>query len=170
MPPVLQTSVGKETQKILINYRFELNKFIKENVMQNILSNRPQNKSFGKRMINYNISRRELSIKKYNKNPTTCTNCSDVLIYDKRKNKFCSKSCSASYNNKNRTNETFIKQKETLLIISKISQECNYFGFHCLRLLELRFQDFASLIADNLISYHESGIILGLLLPRIFTL
>ena len=38
----------------------------------------------------------------YRENPRLCSNCSTELSYDKRKNKFCSRSCSASYHNKNR--------------------------------------------------------------------
>jgi hypothetical protein len=35
----------------------------------------------------------------YEVNPKTCTHCDGVLSYEQRRNKFCSKSCSASYNN-----------------------------------------------------------------------
>ena len=38
-------------------------------------------------------------VKKYNKNPKFCTNCSTPLSYKKRGNIFCSKSCSATYQN-----------------------------------------------------------------------
>jgi predicted restriction endonuclease len=46
------------------------------------------------------ISEKEEKSKEYNKNPSTCMNCHTNLPYEKRKNKFCSKSCAASYNNK----------------------------------------------------------------------
>lgn len=36
----------------------------------------------------------------YEKNAKTCPHCKTVLPYEKRKNKFCSQSCAASYNNK----------------------------------------------------------------------
>lgn len=36
----------------------------------------------------------------YNENPTKCLNCNRTLPYDKRHNKFCNQSCSATYNNK----------------------------------------------------------------------
>ena len=35
----------------------------------------------------------------YNNNPKLCTNCKNPLYYKKRHNKFCSSSCSATYNN-----------------------------------------------------------------------
>jgi len=38
-------------------------------------------------------------IESYNKNPKLCSQCLSPIIYDKRNNKFCSKSCSATYNN-----------------------------------------------------------------------
>lgn len=38
----------------------------------------------------------------YYKNPNRCLNCDKNLDYDKRNNKFCSKSCSVSFNNKKR--------------------------------------------------------------------
>ena len=38
----------------------------------------------------------------YENNPTRCKNCDNVIEYDKRKNVFCSKRCSGSYNNKKR--------------------------------------------------------------------
>ena len=41
----------------------------------------------------------EESIKKYNKSKNKCNYCHSVLDYNKRNNKFCSSSCSASFNN-----------------------------------------------------------------------
>jgi len=38
----------------------------------------------------------------YLKSPNTCTKCNTSLSYEKRKNKFCSNSCAASYNNRKR--------------------------------------------------------------------
>lgn len=39
---------------------------------------------------------------KYYGNPSKCTNCDKMLPYEKRHNKFCDRSCSASYNNRKR--------------------------------------------------------------------
>lgn len=39
---------------------------------------------------------------RYNRNPSHCKNCNQQLPYEKRKNKFCDQSCSASFNNKKR--------------------------------------------------------------------
>lgn len=38
-------------------------------------------------------------LKDYATNPSKCLKCEKILSYLKRKNKFCSQSCSASYNN-----------------------------------------------------------------------
>lgn len=37
----------------------------------------------------------------YNLNPVKCKNCFSDLLYNKKHNNFCSRSCSASYNNRN---------------------------------------------------------------------
>ena len=50
----------------------------------------------------------------YNINPTKCATCFAELAYKARKNKFCSRSCSATLNNKNKSVETKEKQKKTL--------------------------------------------------------
>lgn len=39
-------------------------------------------------------------IKKYNEHPNYCKQCGKPLPYNKRRNTFCSQSCSASFNNK----------------------------------------------------------------------
>lgn len=53
----------------------------------------------------------------YNTQPNRCKNCDSILDYSNRKNKFCCRSCSAQYNNKNRppkTKETRSKISETM--------------------------------------------------------
>lgn len=40
-----------------------------------------------------------IRIEKYQQNPTRCKCCNSPLDYERRKNKFCSSSCSATYNN-----------------------------------------------------------------------
>ena len=39
------------------------------------------------------------NIKRYNKNPKLCKKCNGVIIYEKRRNNFCSQSCAAQFNN-----------------------------------------------------------------------
>ena len=41
-------------------------------------------------------------IEEYNKNPNLCEQCSQPILYEKKRNKFCSKNCSAIYNNHRR--------------------------------------------------------------------
>ena len=48
------------------------------------------------------IKNKNERIASYNKNPKLCGNCKCKLPYDKRYNKYCSHSCSAQNNNKNR--------------------------------------------------------------------
>lgn len=38
-------------------------------------------------------------VNKYNLDPTLCRHCSESLLYEKRKNKFCGHSCAASFSN-----------------------------------------------------------------------
>ncbi len=52
----------------------------------------------------------------YINSPNKCVNCDTNITFDKRHNKFCSSSCSATFNNKNRDKDIYIKQKETLKI------------------------------------------------------
>jgi hypothetical protein len=57
---------------------------------------------------------KNILIKEYKLNPKRCTNCNKVLDFDVRGNKFCSSSCSASFNNKGK-----LKSLETRRKISK---------------------------------------------------
>lgn len=41
-------------------------------------------------------------VDKYNQNPVLCTHCKQPLLYEKHRNKFCSKSCAATFNNTGR--------------------------------------------------------------------
>jgi hypothetical protein len=43
------------------------------------------------------------NIAKYAENPKLCKKCNSIIPYDKRRNDFCSHSCSAQYNNLGRT-------------------------------------------------------------------
>ena len=53
-------------------------------------------------------------IKKYYSEPSFCLCCDKVLSYEKKNNKFCSSSCSASYNNKGRIVSDEQKKKVSL--------------------------------------------------------
>lgn len=52
-----------------------------------------------------------LKIKKYYDAPKTCAYCGKELEYERRSNKFCSRSCSASYNNSRRKLSNDTKEK-----------------------------------------------------------
>jgi len=55
-------------------------------------------------------------IKKYNLNPKYCKECDKIIPYEKKANKFCNSSCSASYSNTGRVHseESKIKQSNSL--------------------------------------------------------
>lgn len=48
------------------------------------------------------LKKMEELIIKYNQNPKICKSCNCCMSYEKRRNKFCSKSCSVSFSNKTR--------------------------------------------------------------------
>jgi len=50
-------------------------------------------------------------IKKYNIKPKICINCGKNIPYEKKRNKFCSSSCSAIFNNHNRVVSDKTKEK-----------------------------------------------------------
>lgn len=51
---------------------------------------------------NTTANRIECEINNYLKSPKLCTECRSALSYNKKNNKFCSQTCSAVYNNRNR--------------------------------------------------------------------
>lgn len=57
---------------------------------------------------------REEKMSLYYERIPKCLYCHTDLTFDKRKNKFCNKSCSASYNNINRLPETYEKQRMSI--------------------------------------------------------
>lgn len=58
-----------------------------------------------------NIKNKQNRIKEYNKSPNLCFKCSKSIDYEKRTNKFCSRSCSASHNNIGREQTQNTKNK-----------------------------------------------------------
>lgn len=95
------------------------------------LSNRPQNKSFGERVGKVQgIKKHHKHVRTYNLQPTICTFCDSILPYNQRKNKFCSRSCAALYNNqfrihslesRNKTSNTLTGRKRSQEFKDKIS-------------------------------------------------
>jgi len=66
-------------------------------------------------------------IKEYNNNPKKCFQCSESISYDKRFNKFCSKSCSAIFNNtrKEKKIKTCIYCNNNFHSKPKVSKYCS---------------------------------------------
>lgn len=70
--------------------------------------------------------------KEYNKNPKRCLNCEDPIGYDKRWNKFCSRSCAISLNNIGRVrNGKKIEYKECLFCGDEFKPLRNSLGKYC---------------------------------------
>ena len=70
----------------------------------------------------YNEKRKLDRIQDYNQSPNQCQNCQKNLPYDKRNNKYCSRSCSAKVNNKipNRKHGPSKSSKSNRLWYSKV--------------------------------------------------
>lgn len=60
----------------------------------------------GKSISQTLANKKQKLINEYLKNPTICKFCQKQLPYEKRKYKFCTRSCSSSYNSKLMSNET----------------------------------------------------------------
>lgn len=75
-------------------------------------------------------------IVEYNLNPTVCKGCLSKIGYENRKNVFCSKSCSASFNNKKRTDLVEWKclgcGKKHLSLPYKVGKYCGHKCQHIL--------------------------------------
>jgi 23S rRNA pseudoU1915 N3-methylase RlmH len=67
------------------------------------------------------VEQKEKRIEQYNENPALCKQCLQPMPYQKRGNKFCSSSCSASF-----TNLGKIKSKETKDKISKSNSKYTF--------------------------------------------
>lgn len=67
-----------------------------------------------------NINKANDRRKKYLEFPNSCKNCSSDLSYEHRWNKFCSKSCAATYNNINHSPERKFGPKKTKAYVPKI--------------------------------------------------
>lgn len=81
------------------------------------LSKSSMERLFKKRGIDYNTMRREHAnqiLKEYELNPNKCLNCGKPLPYKERNKTFCNLSCSASYNNRQRTKEVYEKVSKSL--------------------------------------------------------
>lgn len=62
---------------------------------------------------------RQERIEQYYKNPTLCFHCISPLPYEKKRNKFCSKSCAASHNNVGRIRSEESKRKTSFSLMKR---------------------------------------------------
>ncbi|GAB4516412.1 MAG: hypothetical protein OHK0046_21770 [Anaerolineae bacterium] len=65
----------------------------------------------------------------YSASPAYCLNCQKEILFEKRRNKFCSKSCSASYSNSRRAS---ISQKSKLCECGKPKKITNKYCDDCI--------------------------------------
>lgn len=78
------------------------------------------------------VKTHQLWIDRYNSNPKFCCACNNMLPYEKRKNKFCGHSCSASFNNlgvSRNSNKELIQY--CLFCNKEISQKRKYCSNSC---------------------------------------
>lgn len=75
--------------------------------------------------------KKQQRIKEYNENPSKCTYCDSALSYDKRKNKFCGSSCSATYNNTGRVASQEKKEKISKSLKGKPKTRIGYGKLYC---------------------------------------
>ena len=85
------------------------------------LSNRPQNKNFGERARIASKKRARINEENYNKKPRRCQQCNEPLPYRSRK-QFCNHSCSAIFNNQNRS-VSFEQREKTSKSLNKYHLE-----------------------------------------------
>lgn len=95
------------------------------------------------------VKKRISNIKKYKSFPTRCKNCNVALEYDKRHNKFCTTSCSAIYNNKDK-----IKEKPHCLVCGLVVR------YHWMKCCSQ--QCVGKLLHNRVVSDWKQGIISGL--------
>ena len=70
------------------------------------------------------------TIEKYNLDPVLCRSCNKPIIYSKRRNKFCSHSCAASFNNLGTVrNGSFIKKE--CIVCGKKTKNIKYCSSFC---------------------------------------
>lgn len=75
------------------SFLFKIKVFMAGNI------NHPNFVENAKKLIKRNVLEKQKRIEIYNECPNKCIQCNSVLNYEKRKNKFCSHTCAAVYNN-----------------------------------------------------------------------
>jgi predicted nucleic acid-binding Zn ribbon protein len=75
----------------------------------------------------------EQRVSNYNLNPKICMKCKTPIQYSKKANKFCSQSCSATFNNKNKRNYNPNECWHTII--------CSYYFFLMKNIMLLRLSN-----------------------------
>lgn len=74
---------------------------------------------------------KECRVIKYNNNPVKCKYCDKPIPYDKKKNKFCGHSCSASFNNYGVSRNKVIKRYRRCEICGVLTKNKKYCSIKC---------------------------------------
>src|ERR1035437_2357086 len=72
---------------------------------------------------------------KYYENPKLCEGCLTIIPFDKRKNRYCSRSCAASHNQETKKPSKIRKDKvdHFCLNCNKITKNRKYCSFTCMQ-------------------------------------
>jgi Zn finger protein HypA/HybF involved in hydrogenase expression len=96
----------------------------------------------------------KLKEEEYYKNPKPCKRCGCEISYEKRKNKFCSRSCGASYNNIGINRHVSVNGKDKkrfcLFCGSELKRNKKYCSFKCLR--ALKHKEYVEDLENNIIT------------------
>jgi hypothetical protein len=96
-------------QKSIYEYRNCLKRGYKNFYCSNICSCEFNRKKFS------NLCSKSKHEEEYLLNPKTCLNCQNIISYDKRKNKYCSSTCSAFHTQRNGGHKSFSDEDKKIL-------------------------------------------------------
>lgn len=108
---------------IIVIYKYTINLLMKKE--RNGMSESEAGKLGAAKSKITREKRKLKDIEDYGANPKLCPCCNNPIPFEKRKNKFCSQSCAATYTNKLRDKKTIDKQRKTLqnTIIKKLKDQ-----------------------------------------------
>jgi hypothetical protein len=79
------------------------------------ITEHPNHIKSAKKLVSWNYDKNIKLRDEYNTNPSKCIHCDSVLTFETKLNKFCSRSCSATFNNKKRSKKKDIISDNTEL-------------------------------------------------------
>lgn len=94
----------------------------------------------------------------YYESPKRCIECEKIILYDKRMNKFCSSSCSATHSNKKRDVSEMTKNKISLSMTGKIKNDETRNKISEGNVLRFSNQNERDKISKTLVNYYKDNI------------